>query len=551
VKHAQKLSKASRGIEQMFETSRERRVVAFRNPKLTYPTSLPFDPHVAYPEYPFGESAISHENPVYEAVREVLRAAELDSSHFGTSQWNPFGDLVPSRGTVLLKPNWVRHYHPLGYDLFGVITHPSVLRPLVDYAFKAVGPEGRVWILDAPLYDTDFPALSRICNLSEFSASLRSRGVPLTIADLRSLVVKMDRGVVVERIHQQGWASEGVVFDLADASEFCDLESTLGNIFGSDYDRWKTTSLHRRINGRQRHCYNISRRVLEADLVISVPKLKTHKKTGVTLNMKNMIGINTDKNYIPHFRVGSPANGGDEYPDTPSRIKQARRRIVREARETVLGKFGRNGERLAHVFMTAFLAAKNLSATDFTQTIDDVDLFYTSVQGDTYRHGDWWGNDTCWRSALDMNKILLYGTIDGVLDESCKRQYFSLVDGIVAGDETGPLAPTPRQEGVLVAGFDPLSVDQVATQIMGFDSSLIRDQAKALRLTKYRIANTEIPIRVVSNHAEWQHTIKSGASLKFRPHFAWKEYFQRSMHNINLASGYFPLLTVIQTLTVM
>ena len=506
-----------------------RKVVAYRNPELDYPASIPFDPHDSYPEYLFGRESTSNQNLVYEAVREVLRCAGLDEDRFGSSEWNPLGDLVRSGQTVLIKPNWVRHYHPLGYDLFGTITHLSVLRPLVDYAYKAVGPNGRIWIMDAPLYDTDFATLSKVCQLTEFEASMQARGVPLTIADLRSLVVKTDRGVVVERTRQDGWASEGVVFDLAGASELFELGPTLHNIFGSDYNRRITTALHRRVNGHQRHCYSISRRVLESDLVISVPKLKTHKKTGVTLNVKNMIGINTDKNYIPHFRVGSPAEGGDEYPDTQSLLKQARRRMVRGAREAILGRLGPSGERIAHLFMTMLLAARDkLPAEDFATTIDEVDVFYQSVQGDSFQHGDWWCNDTCWRSALDINKVLLYGTTAGVLAENQTRKYFSLIDGITAGDEIGPLAPTPRREGVLVAGFDPISVDRVATQIMGFDPDLIRDQARASGLTNYALTNPNLPIRVISNRVEWQDAIKPGSSLNFRPHFAWTEYLQKT-----------------------
>jgi uncharacterized protein (DUF362 family) len=511
-----------------------RKVVAYRDPALGYPAGAPFDPHELYPEYVFGPEAVSDKNSTYAAVREVLYSAGLDHARFGTSEWNPLGELVPTGGTVLIKPNWVRHYHPLGYDLFGTITHPAVLRPLVDYAYKAVGPGGRIWIMDAPLYDTDFHKLSEICRLTEFESAMRSRGVPLTIADLRSLVVRMDRGVVVERMQQDGWASEGVVFDLADASELFELGPTLQNIFGSDYNRRLTTSLHRRVNGHQQHCYRISRRALEADLVISVPKLKTHKKTGVTLNVKNMIGINTDKNYIPHFRVGSPAEGGDEYPDTRSLIKQTRRRVVRRAREAILGRLGPGGERIAHLFMTMLLAARDKAqvadspAEDFAPVVDDVDIFYQSVQGDAYRHGDWWGNDTCWRSALDINKILLYGTVEGVLADTQTRKYFSLIDGIIAGDEIGPLAPSPRREGVLVAGFDPLSVDRVATQIMGFVPDLIRDQARAANLTRYRLTDNDLPIRVISNRAEWQEAIKPGSGLNFRPHYAWTEYFQKA-----------------------
>src|SRR5262249_31680546 len=151
--------------------------------------------------------------------------------------------------------------------------------------------------------------------------------------------------------------------------------------FGSDYNRRWTTSVHRQINGAQRHCYSISRRALEADLMISLPKLKTHKKTGVSLNVKNMIGINTDKNYIPHFRIGSPAQGGDEFPDTRSWLKQARRFAVRNAQENVLGHLGERGERLAHVFMTGLLAAREKQYEQKAgHLMDPMDIFYQSVQ---------------------------------------------------------------------------------------------------------------------------------------------------------------------------
>ena len=505
------------------QTAAERRVVAYRDAALAYPTRAPFDPHLSYPEYPF-DTVAPAPNTVYHAVREVLREAGLDAGRFGEPDWNPFGELVRAGGTVFIKPNWVRHFHPTGGELFSLITHPAVLRPLLDYAFKAVGPAGRIYLMDAPLYDTDFAALAERCQLDEFERVLRARGVPLVVADLRSLVVKLERGVVVERQRRATWSSEGLEFDLGAESELAELKETLAHLYGSDYDRRWTTAHHH--NGSaQRHCYRIARRVLEADLFISVPKLKTHKKTGVTLNVKNLIGINTDKNYIPHFRIGSPARGGDEYPNTASLLHHARRFVVRHAREQVMGRWGERGERLAHLFMTGLLAARE---KHFEQQaghrVDAVDVFYRSVQGDAFRSGDWWGNDTCWRSALDINKILLHGTLEGALAERPTRRYFSLIDGIIGGDQTGPLAPRARHEGVLLAGFDPLSVDEVATRVMGFDPQLIRDQRRGAALTRYALTQSELPIRVVSNWPAWQDAIQAGADLGFEPHFAWQEY---------------------------
>ena len=503
-----------------------RRVVAYRDPALYYPQASPFDPQVPYPEYPFGHEALAPENAIYGAVREVLAHAGLDRARFGTDAWNPLGELVPVGGTVLIKPNWVRHYHPLDLDMFSIITHPSVLRPLVDYAFKAVGPTGEIRIMDAPLYDTDYAEVRRICQLDDFERAMRARGVPLTIGDLRALIVKMDHGTVVERMRRDTWECEGVVFDLSDDSELAPLAASLRNVFGSDYDRRVTTAFHHAANGIQRHCYRVARRVLEADLCISVPKLKTHKKTGVTLNIKNMIGINTDKNYIPHFRVGSPSQGGDEYPDTSSQIKRWRRFTVRTAREIVLAGMGRSGERLAYGFMKILLPLREAHvASKSGYKPDPMEVFYQSVQGDTYRSGDWWGNDTCWRGALDINKILLYGMPTGEMSLHPVRRYFSVIDGVIGGDETGPLAPHPRPVGVLIAGFDPLSVDLIATQIMGLDPALIRDQRRGTQLTRYPLTHSDLPIEIVSNRPEWQGTIQPGSGLDFQPHYAWKSYF--------------------------
>jgi uncharacterized protein (DUF362 family) len=86
------------------------------------------------------------------------------------------------------------------------------------------------------------------------------------------------------------------------------------------------------------------------------------------------------------------------------------------------------------------------------------------------------------------------------------------------------MAPTPRHEGVLLAGFDPISVDRVATQVMGFHPELIRDLCRGAQLTRYPLARYDGPIIVESNWPAWQGCIRPGSSLGFRPHYAWAEY---------------------------
>ena len=65
-----------------------------------------------------------------------------------------------------------------------------------------------------------------------------------------------------------------------------------------------------------RHQYLIARDVLDADVIINLPKLKTHKKAGITCALKNLIGINGNKEFLPHHRVGGAGAGGNCYPGT-------------------------------------------------------------------------------------------------------------------------------------------------------------------------------------------------------------------------------------------
>jgi uncharacterized protein (DUF362 family) len=51
------------------------------------------------------------------------------------------------------------------------------------------------------------------------------------------------------------------------------------------------------------HQYLVAKEVIEADIIINLPKLKTHRKAGVTCALKNLIGINGNKEYLPHHRV--------------------------------------------------------------------------------------------------------------------------------------------------------------------------------------------------------------------------------------------------------
>jgi hypothetical protein len=94
------------------------------------------------------------------------------------------------------------------------------------------------------------------------------------------------------------------------------------------------------------------------------------------------------------------------------------------------------------------------------------------------------GNDTLWRTIIDLNRIIFYVDFNGKLHDKPIRKYFGLVDGVIAGDGNGPLKPTPRKAGLIFAGFNPVAIELAGILAMGFDYRKIRVVTEALKLSK-------------------------------------------------------------------
>src|SRR3954454_9500171 len=94
--------------------------------------------------------------------------------------------------------------------------------------------------------------------------------------------------------------------------------------------------------------------------------------------------------------------------------------------------------------------------------------------------GSWQGNDTIWRTVLDLNQILFYADREGRLQDRPQRRYLAIVDGVIAGEGEGPLASTPRHSGILIAGADPVLVDVAACRAMGYDEKKLRIVSRGL-----------------------------------------------------------------------
>ncbi len=407
-------------------------------------SAAPYAPGEPYPEFP-GLAVGAVPNPVFAAVREALRGLGLDAARFGTPAWNPLGDLVRPGGRIVVKPNWVldRNMGAGGMDC--MITHPSVLRAVLEYVFLA-RPSGVV-LGDAPIQGCDFERLQDFAGLREVIAEFQGRGLPLAVRDFRRTIARRQDGMylVAEDLRPE---SEYVLVNLG-------TDSLLEPI-SADWRKFRVTVYDPRLMWRHHrpglHRYLLAREILEADLVVNVPKLKAHKKAGITCCLKNLIGINGNKEYLPHHRKGAAEAGrGDNY---------ARRHGLLDLAEHLLD-----------------LANCLRGFPRFYRFCEKVvwHLLYRVSRRDpaVQLEGSWHGNDTIWRTCLDLNRALLYARADGQMQEAPQRAEISLVDAVVAGQGEGPLAPDPLATGAVFAARNPVVGDFVGAALLGFDPEKI------------------------------------------------------------------------------
>ncbi len=415
-----------------------------------YATDAPFDPP----------------NHVYAAVHETLSHLGLDAARAGTPEWNPLGDLVAPGGTVVIKPNFVTskyfETHLEGEKLLASSTHASVIRPLVDLARTAVGPAGRISVVDSPIEGSNFPAtveqLGMVALRDALNNGLADGHAPVELLDLRDFCVvphmPVDDVRLFGRSLNAGWL-RCVPLD-GDPRGYVEVDLGARSAFADgvlDPERLRFHRSHKRTpvphHRDGRHAYSVSRTALDADLVINVPKLKTHKKTGVTLSLKSVIGLTNRKYWLPHYTHGAPPVG-DEYPQTPSAVRRAMQQLTRFPLPG-----GHSG---------ILRAPKRVAPPP------------------VWIEGCWHGNQTLWRTIADLNRILFYADAAGRLHDTPRRRYLSLIDGIIGGEGEGPLGAEPIRNGVFVAGLHPVATDIVATRLMGIDPTRINHITHLRRL---------------------------------------------------------------------
>jgi len=419
----------------------------------------------------------------------------------GTSIEKPLEGIVCPGDTVVIKPNFVKEENlAIKGEWESVLTHPTVIAATAMIVAEQLQGNGKIIVADAPQTDSSIKKILRNTNLFKYLNQLRSmfKDIQFNFLDLRKEEWTLVNETVVKRRKLAGDPLGYTKINLGKRSLFANKDTR--NIYGADYDIAELRKHH----NDNTHEYLISNTILSADVVINISKLKTHKKAGVTLALKNFIGINGDKNYLPHHTEGTPEEGGDEFPKKTGKVQLERSSV-----------------KIYRKLMMKIPYPLNLPLTLLKKTAKGVFGDSTS----TIRGGNWWGNDTIWRTTLDIHRVFLYGKANvGLNDGKPRQKYLCIIDGIIAGEGNGPMEPTPKACGLLIIGRNPLAVDYVGATIMGFDPLCIPTIKNGFEIEDLKIASfgpNNIIIQAV-NAKTLQKEDFRGYIQRFEPHFGWK-----------------------------
>jgi uncharacterized protein (DUF362 family) len=461
-----------------------------------YPREALFHPGVRYPEYPFADVSAAPNLP-YDMVRRLFRDMGLDRDHFGQASWNPLGKFIRPGHCVLLKPNLVADHNwgsaKGNTDTDSLVTHASVIRAVTDYVQVALQGRGQVIVGDCPVQGTDWQALLRMTGLDRIRDFYEAQGAPFQLRDFRLVTAAIDKFGIIS-VSSQNATGRYVETDLATDSLLMPIMAEAVRFGVTDYN----LDNMRRVHNARRNAYLMFREAFEADCVINLPKLKFHVKAGMTGALKNLVGLNGHKDYLPHFRMGV-----DEHPPT------------------------------SNVFFKLFVALQHLQWRSSSRAARRALSLVMSVLRRGFRpeqevtsQGGWFGNDTLWRTILDINRAFFYLDLaTGHPADKPQRASLIVVDAIVAGDRESPLAPSPCPAHSLLAGGNPVAVDAVGASLLRLDASRLKQITGALGLSCMPLED----IRVCEGgrsfgFREWE---AKGPSYAAVPSAGWRSHIER------------------------
>jgi len=335
---------------------------------------------------------------------------------------------------ILLKPNWVKHSKNIQDDIC-LRTHDNFLLAVLQLVLSKKPLS--VIIGDSPIQGCNWDRMIKADLVKKVEELSASYNIPVLIKDFRRVVFDTTaNNVDVERNPM----SDYIIFDVGKKSYLEPITPAEKNLFRvSQYDADKFKQTHTK--GMHKYC--ITKEMFDADMVISLPKIKTHQKTGITGALKNIVGLNGDKDFLPHHRIGGTGMGGDSYPG---------KNFLRYWAELALDNANRKKGKKSYWYWLRLSAV--LWKISFPKT-------------EHQPSAAWYGNDTTWRMVMDLNMVVNFGRADGTLADTRQRSLYSFCDGIVGGQGDGPLWPDPLNLGVVCFTDDSSCADVCMAILMG------------------------------------------------------------------------------------
>ncbi|MBL0356324.1 MAG: DUF362 domain-containing protein [Chitinophagaceae bacterium] len=386
---------------------------------------------------------------------------------------------------ILLKPNWVKHtFNP--QDHLCLCTHDNFLVAVLELVLSK--KPASVIIGDAPIQGCYWDRLITMELVNKVEALSVKYNIPVSIKDFRRVVFDtVSNKVEVERNPM----SEYIIFDVGKKSYLEPITSKGKNLFRvTQYDPDKFTETHQ--PGMHKYC--IARELFHSDVVISLPKIKTHQKTGITCALKNIVGLNGDKDFLPHHRIGGAQMGGDSYPG---------KNRLRYWSELALDNANRNKGKITYWLWQRFSTLLWL-------------LSFPKKQHQL--NAAWSGNDTTWRMVMDLNMVIGFGKEDGTLADAPQRFLYSFCDGIIGGQGDGPLWPDPLGLGIVCFTDDSASTDICMAMLMGMKVEKI----PLLMAAKSFMPNRKVTIHLNGKPVEQQDLLPY--AIKATPSPGWENY---------------------------
>ncbi len=474
----------------------DKRVCFIQSDTIVYPDwKDAFSPSELYPEYPFSDAVSNEQNHVYEAVRDFFHSLGMDNEHYGSPDWNPLGELIHPGDKVLVKPNWVMHYnHNQEGGMDCVVTHPSVVRAVLDYIYIATHGMGRIVVGDAPMAECDLEELYKTMHYDILWHFFKDHSYEIQVVDFRSNLFRKKQRVELQK------PETGIIVDLGRSSSYEDLSDKQIRNFVQVKGTYSNNISN--FHSRGIHKYLINKIVLDSDVIINLPKIKTHRKAGLTACMKNYVGTCQIKDCLPHSIYGGADKGGCEYPNSnlfatfDSKVKKYQ--FKHEAFNPIMG--------FLHVFFTGI--AKRISPNN-----------------KLHWGGAWYGNDTIWRFVCDLNHVIVFADKEGSIKSVPQRKFLNLGDAIIAGQRNAPLSPSPKELHAIVGGYNGVAIDYFISQLMGFDSEKIKYISQMMKLNG--IDDEDI---VIVGEGKKLYSVSSfpyHEEWKFTPSDGWKGFIEK------------------------